>query len=70
MYPIEGAGMQKVVEIYDVSQVSPYDCLHAAVMRKYGLKEIVSADKDFDKVKGIRRLDPRSLWAMLSLQKR
>jgi len=30
-------------------------------MRKYDLKEIVSADKDFDKIKWLVRLDPRSV---------
>ena len=61
VYPLEGADAQEAAEIYDEVQISPYDCLHAAVMRKYDLKEIVSADKDFDKIKWLVRLDPRSV---------
>ena len=36
----------------------PPDCVHAAIMKRYGIKEILSADKEFDKVPNIKRLDP------------
>ncbi len=57
---IDASDVQEATDIYEEVEISPYDCLHAAVMRRYGLKEIVSADKDFDRIKWLKRLDPRS----------
>ena len=37
---------------------SPYDCTHIATMRKIGITKILSADKGFDEVSGIHRIDP------------
>ncbi len=34
------------------------DLLHAAVMRRLGIERIISADRDFDRLPGIVRLDP------------
>ena len=39
-------------------QVPPRDLLHAAVMKNNGLDAILSADRDFDAIEGIERLDP------------
>ncbi len=60
VYAIDIADVQEAAEIYRMVTISPYDCLHAAVMKKYGLKDIISADRDFDKVDWIKRLDPAS----------
>lgn len=37
-------------------RVSARDLLHAAVMLEHGLRDIVSADHDFDGIEGLRRL--------------
>lgn len=37
------------------------DCVHAAIMKRAGITDIISADKDFDKITWIRRLDPKSI---------
>ncbi len=42
-------------------QVDFDDATSVAAMRRLSLREIVSFDKDFDKVQGITRLEPRSL---------
>ena len=34
------------------------DLLHAAVMRRLGSERLISADTGFDRIPGIRRLDP------------
>ena len=34
------------------------DALHAAVVQEHGLQAICSYDKDFDRVKGITRIEP------------
>lgn len=36
-----------------------YDCVHAAVMKKAGVVDIISADRDFDKIDWIKRRDPK-----------
>ncbi len=61
VYPIEEADVREATELYKEVKVSPYDCVHAAVMKKHGLKEIISADKDFDRFTWLKRTDPKSL---------
>jgi predicted nucleic acid-binding protein len=34
------------------------DALHAAVVMEEGLRGIYTYDRDFDRIKGIRRLEP------------
>ncbi|MDA4136806.1 MAG: type II toxin-antitoxin system VapC family toxin [Thaumarchaeota archaeon] len=50
---------QEAAAIYAASRISPYDCVHAAVMKRNGLDEIVSADMEFDKVPWLKRIDPK-----------
>jgi predicted nucleic acid-binding protein len=63
VYPLEGADTRKAADVLEQSGVRPYDCAHAVAMRRSGLKEIVSADKDFDKFVWLKRIDPRSFAA-------
>ncbi|MYC31248.1 MAG: type II toxin-antitoxin system VapC family toxin [Chloroflexi bacterium] len=42
-------------------RVSPRDLVHAAVMFRIQVHHIISADRDFDRVPGIARLDPLQL---------
>jgi uncharacterized protein len=44
-------------------RLSARDLLHVAVMQRLGATHIASADRDFDAVSGIRRLDPARLAA-------
>ena len=37
-------------------ELKPRDALHVAAMKSSGLNEIASDDKDFDRVKGIKRI--------------
>lgn len=41
-----------------LSRLSARDLVHLAVMRRLGVKRIISADRGFDGVPGIERLDP------------
>ena len=41
--------------------VNAQDLVHAAVMRRLGVDRIITADKDFDRIDGIERLDPINL---------
>jgi hypothetical protein len=56
--PVDDIIIRLASEIYDEVKISPYDCAHVATMRKFGVKEIISADKDFDKISGIKRIEP------------
>ena len=38
--------------------MQPMDSLHLAVMKKHGISTILSYDKDFDSIKGIKRVEP------------
>lgn len=40
------------------TDLSARDAVHVATMRNDGIESMISADKDFDRVDGIRRLDP------------
>jgi uncharacterized protein len=59
IYTLDQTDALEAAEIYGATGISPYDCLHAAVMKKNGLSEIISADKEFEKVPWMKRLDPR-----------
>ena len=41
-----------------VTQVSSRDLVHAAVMGRVGANLVISTDVDFDRIPGVRRLDP------------
>jgi len=38
-------------------RLTPRDALHVATMRNHGIETIVSADRHFDELSGIRRID-------------
>jgi predicted nucleic acid-binding protein len=61
IYGIDPTDAQEAAEIFSHANISPYDCLHAAVMKRNGLNEIISADKEFDKLNWITRIDPKSV---------
>ena len=63
VYPLEPSDVREAAEIYLEAKISPYDCAHAAIMRRNGLSTIISADKEFDRVKWLKRVDPKSLQA-------
>ena len=42
-------------------QLEPRDAIHAAVVLNHGLEAIISADRAFDEITEIKRLDPLEL---------
>lgn len=58
---VDSMDVREAIDIFDKSRISPYDCVHVAVMKREGITEILSADREFDKVEGIKRLDPQRL---------
>lgn len=59
VFDVDSLDVRNAARIYDKFRISPYDCVHVALMKKAGVSEIISADKDFDKITWIRRLDPK-----------
>ena len=41
--------------------ITPYDGIHIALAVEYNVRDIISADKELDKVELIRRIDPTEL---------
>jgi len=58
IFPIDSIVARLAMEIFEEVGISPYDCTHIAVMKRYEIKRIFSADKEFDRVPGIKRIDP------------
>ena len=51
--------VRSAVEVFQESTVSAYDCAHAAVMRRTGLRVILSADgRHFGWIRGLTVVDP------------
>lgn len=48
---------RRLLDQYDA--VMARDALHAAVVLEHGLRGIVSYDRDFDRIRGVRRIEPR-----------
>ena len=46
------------VELAERYNLSPYDATHVVVASRIGVQYILSADKDFDKVAEVNRIDP------------
>lgn len=56
---ITPADMEEVIRLADRNPaVASRDLVHAAVMARLGVTQIVSADADFDRIAGMKRLDP------------
>jgi predicted nucleic acid-binding protein len=55
-------GKQHYREVFDLyvdhPSISFADCYHAVLMKQLGLKEIVSFDRDFDRLPNITRIEP------------
>jgi len=53
--------LPEVFELYINKGISFADAFHAVEMVRRGTTNVISFDKDFDRVGGLQRLDPRGL---------
>ena len=60
VYGVDVSDVRVAMGFFDEFGISPYDCVHLSVMKRVGALNVISADRDFDKVKWIKRLDPKS----------
>ena len=66
VYPVLVADVRKAVELfkqYAKRGVKARDLIHVAVMLNNELTKIISTDVHFDRVEGIARLDPQTMFA-------
>jgi len=61
MLQIGSTDVRAAADIFENTRISPYDCVHVAVMKREGIIEMISADREFDRVPNIKRLDPHTL---------
>jgi predicted nucleic acid-binding protein len=54
--PVELEDVRRTSAIVRTSALSSRDALHLAVMQRHGIDEILTFDRDFDGLPGIRRL--------------
>ena len=60
MLEMTSSDVRNASEISQRLNVSPYDCVHVAVMKRMEIRTIISADKEYDRITDIRRKDPRT----------
>lgn len=59
IHPITREDVETAWEIAsELRYLSGRDCLHAAVMRRHGIEEILSCDRDFERCPGVVCLPP------------
>ena len=64
--PVHGEDILAAARLADLhTGVSARDLVHAAVMQRLGIESIVSADRGFDRLPGLIRLEPERVgeWA-------
>jgi predicted nucleic acid-binding protein len=63
-YPIRKGTVIRARELLDqYTTLQTRDAIHAAVVFEHNLEGIISADRAFDRVKGLKRFDPKELAA-------
>lgn len=60
--PVEQADIEDMLDLVVAHpRLSPRDAIHAAVARRAGITQFVTADRDFTEVVGLTRVDPVDL---------
>lgn len=61
IYPVQRQDMEQVVDLFRThgpAGITARDLLHAAIMAHCGISHIISADRHFDKIGTVHRIDP------------
>mgnify|MGYP000548299964 CR=1 FL=1 len=56
---IDESSIIKMLDVLEETNIDPRDALHTACMINNGFSTILSEDKDFDKIKNIRRMESK-----------
>lgn len=65
VYPVTLEDSQLTIQLFDRhfdQGLTARDAIHIAVMKNRDIKEIISTDAHFDVLKGIKRIDPKTLY--------
>ncbi|MAF34764.1 hypothetical protein CMO91_02875 [Candidatus Woesearchaeota archaeon] len=54
--PVNFEVAQKALHVYRATNLRPRDSFHVAMMRVFDIPTLISEDKDFDKIEGIKRI--------------
>jgi predicted nucleic acid-binding protein len=71
VYPVLPADARLAVELfkrYAPEGIPARDLIHVAVMRTNGVSTIISVDTHFDRIEGMKRLDPRELFRISGVE--
>ncbi|RLF22351.1 MAG: hypothetical protein DRN15_09335 [Thermoprotei archaeon] len=56
----------RAIELSERRKISPYDALHITIMDRERVRMIISADKDFDRIDWVTRIDPKGFQKLKS----
>jgi len=59
--PVTEADIRLAIDLFDTYRgvgMRPRDAIHAATMRNNGISRLISADRDFDHLDFVTRIDP------------
>jgi uncharacterized protein len=59
--PVTEADMRLAIDLFDTHRAAglkPRDAIHAATMQNNGISRVMSADREFDHLKSVTRIDP------------
>lgn len=60
VYPVTIAKTNRALSLMkDIPAITARDAIHAATMINNGIQKIISTDIHFDRISGIKRIDPR-----------
>lgn len=62
LHPFDADVLDHALGLVSASDLGGRDAVHAATALDRGFAEIVSADRDFDAVPGLRRIEPADVW--------
>ncbi len=64
--PVEFIDIAKMIELsQSYPQISPRDLIHVATATRNNVDVILSVDQDFDRIKEVKRVDPRDFGSVL-----
>ncbi|MBA2389056.1 MAG: type II toxin-antitoxin system VapC family toxin [Geodermatophilaceae bacterium] len=68
LHPVAQEDVEAAMGLFvEAPRLQMRDAIHAAVARRYGLSVVLSRDRGFDGIPGLRRVDPADVEAIAAL---